>query len=367
MTTISAPDSVIADNYHKALNYLKAHGWFPYIAMVFWTVVFIVSVIVDYSISFDFFYHLGMNELGEVPPELLKIIYAKAFLGLSFIVLLKASFVMLHRNFQYLVFLCLFFVCVIVSINIGKAQIYPMIYDHAGSKYAVADGSVDAFSEWIGETEEKTVSDDNDNDDSVEFLEDQLGMISFVKASKWYSMAFPLFAFMGLVAVLQLSKVSKVVGTLSRARHYVSRYQLLERSEQVIGDTISIEQCLVENRQTLYRAAQEEVRAAYSCGLRLIQKRLNDLIVYGEKNDDFSVYSYWQIIKMKWLYGMNINDTKKIIMKAEESLANIKLIEIGDEEKMNSLSEAKDEIASDDFSTDDCVNTATIESVFEEA
>ncbi|MBT4483464.1 MAG: hypothetical protein HOC71_07285 [Candidatus Latescibacteria bacterium] len=365
MTTVAVTDSIIADNYHKALNYLKAHGWFPYIVMGFWTMVFIVSVIVDYSISFDYFYHQKMNDFGEVPPELMKIIYAKACLGLSFIVLLKASFVMFHRNFQYLVFLCIFFVCVIVSINIGKAQIYPVIYDNAKAKYADADGSADAFSEWISETDKKPGKDENDNNDSTEFLEDQLGMISIVKASKWYAFAFPLFAFMGLVAVLQLSKVSKVVGTLNRARHYVSRYQLLERSEQVIGGTNSTEQCLVKNRQILYRAAQEEVRAAYSCGLRLIQKRLSDLIVYGEKNEAFSIYSFWQKYKPIRIHPMNIEETKEIIRKAEESLDNIKLIEINNDDEEKSQSKVTDRTDSEDFIPCDCFNAA-IESVFEE-
>ena len=362
----SACDLVIVDNNHKAQEYIKNHRSFPYFVMGFWSIVFGISVIVDYSISFDFFYNLAMNDLGEVPRDLLKMVYAKAFLGLSVIILLKASFVMLPRIIQKLVFIGLFFLAVIVSINLGKAQVYSMLYKYCQSNYSVENGKADDFKKWIGAADDQAGADKVEKNKSAEYLEQNLGMIEFVKAAKWYKMAFPLFAFLGLVAVLRLTIMSKVVGTLSRARHVASRYQLLMRSEQLYHGFKNDLQCLKKNRKFLYRAAQEEVRAAYICGLRLLQKRLHELIIYGEKNDVFSVYSFWQINRIKGLIGMNIEDTKKIIGKAEESLRNIKLVDSDETQEEHSLGEAIDEINLDDFGIGNIQNVETFERVLEE-
>mgnify|MGYP003970145117 CR=1 FL=1 len=358
-------ESAIADTFQKAVDYLKSHGWFPYFLLCFWSVVFVIAAIGDYGLSYDFFYNLAKNEFGIVPEELLHMVQLKAFLGTSIVLILECCFYYLSRAVQRLTFWCLLILILFALCNIGGAQIYPLLDNHIQSEYP-EESSNNAFDELFGVGTEDPVKTEQEPviEDGNSSIEESVGKHAFIKSAKWYRFAFLLFSFLGVVAIINMKKIVKVIGNLARAKQVVDRYRLLERCNQHLQGHDNDLQCLRDNKNILYRAAQEEVLAAFTCGLRYLKTQLHNLIIYGEKNDDFSVYSFWQVIKWKWLYAMNIDATKDIIQKAEESLHNIRLVnpeEHGDE---NSLGEAIDKIDPGGFNDGD--NAATIESVFEE-
>ena len=361
-------ESFIADNFQKANDYLKSHGWFPYFLLGFWSLVFIIAAFVDYGLTYDFFHNLAKNEYGIVPEELLFMVQLKAFLGTSIVLLLEYSFFQLSWAVRRLTFWCLFILILFALWNIGGAQILPLLDDYVMNEYT-EEVSNDAFSEWLGVEEKELAQSDQelDSDDENKSIDESIGKNAFVKNAKWYRSAFMLFSFLGLVAIIHIKKTIHIVGNLAKAKRVVKRYKLLERSEQLVQGHENDFHCLKDNKKMLYRAAQEEVLAAFTCGLRLLKTRLNKLIIYGEKNDAFSVYSLWQKSRPIRIDPMNIEETKAIIRLAENSLQNINLFDPGVPPEEKSIVDTVDENVPDDFGINVFDNAASIESVFEEA
>jgi hypothetical protein len=229
------------------------------------------------------------------------------------------------------------------------------------ASYGIVEG-------WLGvEENELSQSDQDLASNNENNIDESIGKNAFIKSAKWYRSAFILFSFLGLVAIIHMKKTITVVGNLSRAKRVVKRYKLLERCEQLIQGHENDFQCLRDNRKMLYRAAQEEVLAAFTCGLRLLKTRLNKLVIYGEKNDAFSVYSLWQKSRPIRIDPMNIEETTEIIRIVEESLLEIMLFDPGVPEEEKDFVDTIDENNPDDFDINVFENAATIESVFEEA
>ena len=130
-------ESIVADNYQKAINYLKTNGWRPYYLFGFWCAVFVIAMLVDYGLSYDFFSRLARNEYGNIPDDLTNIVRIKACLGLSFVLLLEYSFQWLSRGIQKLVFWTLFCLILIALWNIGGAQIFPLLNDQTPPRWVL--------------------------------------------------------------------------------------------------------------------------------------------------------------------------------------------------------------------------------------
>jgi len=314
--------SVIEDNYQKAINYLKTNEKMLYFLCGFWCVVFVGAMLVDYGLSYDFFSQLARNDIGVVPDDLIFMVKLNACLGLSIVLLLEYSYKRLSMGIQMLVFWILFFMILFALWNIGGAQIFPLLNDYVQNEYTTEEIQNDTFREWMGVSGGKAAQTEGTFPEDA-MLDESIGKKGFIKNAKWYRTAFLFFSFVGLVAIINISLNAKKLGQLSRAKYIAGQYRLREQLEIQIKAYESDIQLMEDNRENLYRAAKEEVLAAYTCGLRFLKARLHDLIIYSEKNKAFSGYSFLQIRRVKGLYVLNIEETKELIKNAEESLGKI--------------------------------------------
>ncbi|MFC1606865.1 hypothetical protein ACFL47_02750 [Candidatus Latescibacterota bacterium] len=366
MNNTSVIESAIADTHHKAIDYINSHGWFPYFLLCFWCLVFVMAALVDYGLTFDFFYNIAKDDFGIVTAKSLSSIRLKACLGTSVVLVLECCFYYLSRAVRRFMFWCLFILIPFVLWNIGGAQVLPLLDNHVQNEYT-EESSNDAFSDWLRvDSEDPEQSDKEPVRDDDTFIEESIGKQAFIKNAKWYRTAFLLFSFLGLIAIIKMKKIVDVIGNLARAKRVVNRYRLLERYGQNIQSNENDIRCLEDNKNILYRAAQEEVLAAFTCGLRLLKTRLNKLIIYGEKNNAFAEYSLWQKKGPVRVNPMNIEETKEIIKIAENSMQNIRLFDPDEPEENNSLGEAIDEIDPNDFGLTGVQNAHNLEPILEE-
>ena len=324
MKRLNDNDSVILNNYHKAIQYYHEHKRRILTERMFWLFIIILSLSVDYALSYAFFESIYRNELGVIPADLIWPVRFKACLGLSVVILLKYTIQILPKVMQKVVFIGVFILLPFVIINIGKAQIYPPLYKFVQSEYKTDNNARSAFREWMG-TAQGQNQQTNTISPEEKSIETAFGKYAFLIHAKWYSMAFLCFSLAGAVAMINLSITNKKAGKLSIAKHVISRYNDLEHLEEQIQKYENDKISLNNSRGMLYRAAKEEVLSAYSCGIRKLKTQLNKLIIFGEKHRAFSIYSIWQIRRQRNIYAMNIEDTKRLIREAEDSLHNIRL------------------------------------------
>ena len=109
-------ESAIADTYHKAIDYINSHGWFPYFLLGFWSVVFVIAALVDYGLTFDFFYNIAKDGFGIVTDKSLSSVRLKACLGTSVVLILECCFHYLSRAVRRFMFWCLFII-IIFALN----------------------------------------------------------------------------------------------------------------------------------------------------------------------------------------------------------------------------------------------------------
>jgi hypothetical protein len=201
-------DSIITDNYQRAIHYLKANRWRLNFLRGFWCAIFLGAMLVDYGLSYDFFSRLARNELGVIPDDLLFTVKLKSCLGLSIVLLLEYSFQWFSKGFHKLLFLSLFCMILIALWNIGGAQIFPLLNDHVQNEYTTEETTSDVFSKLIGISPENTdqIKEASPNEAK---LEKSIGKEGFIKSAKWYRIAFLFFSFVGLVAILNLAQNEK--------------------------------------------------------------------------------------------------------------------------------------------------------------
>ncbi len=117
-------DSIILDNYHKAIQFYHEHKGRILSERLFWYFIIILALSVDYALSYGFFTTLTRDEFGAIPEDLKWAVRFKACLGLSTVILLKYTLQILPKVVQKVVFICVF-ILLLITLRSVKSNTFP--------------------------------------------------------------------------------------------------------------------------------------------------------------------------------------------------------------------------------------------------
>ncbi len=271
--------SLVYQNYSDAQQLLKQNGKRPQWFVFLWVLCLIISLAADYVLSYDFFRKLAENDLGEVPADLVFMIPFKAMLSLGVALLLKATFYLLPKLVRRFVFYGLFVLLVFVLLNVGAAQINPLIYDQVIREYQPVV-ETDQFESWLGIGETETGENNlltDESSDEPDYV--KIGRDEFIHSAKWYNKAFLIMSFLGVISLGGISKNQKLIGKLNQAKHVTDRFKEMQAAQQQIILCDGEIQSCKNNQNLLCRLVQESVIQEYLTGLRECEMLVNEEVM----------------------------------------------------------------------------------------